>query len=107
MRQILIDRARARLSAKRCHQQIHSDDFDLFVRTDRDADEILAVDEALRELTRQSPRQSQLVELRYFAGYSLEESAAVLGVSQRTARRDWQVARTRLKVAIDGTPAFS
>ena len=107
MRQILIDRARARRTAKRCHEQVQTDKFEPFVCTDRDADEILAVDQALKALTRHSPRQSQLVELRYFGGYSLEESAAVLGVSERTARRDWQVARTRLKVAIDGSPSFS
>jgi RNA polymerase sigma factor (TIGR02999 family) len=107
MRRILIDRARARRSEKRGGEQAAIEIRDALVVTDQDADEILAVDRALEQLTRQSPRQSQLVELRYFAGYSIEESAAVLGVSTRTARREWQVARTRLKVAIDGSAAVS
>jgi len=102
MHQILVDRARARRSEKRGGELVRLEDADQLVRTDADADEILAVDLALLSLKRQSRRQAELVELKYYAGYTLEESAAVMGVSERTARRDWDVARVRLQEAIDG-----
>ena len=102
MRGILVDRARARLSAKRGGDQVRVDEGVQLVRTDVDADEILAVDLALGELKRQSPRQAQLVVLRYYGGFTLAESAAVLHVAERTAKRDWDAARTRLKIAIEG-----
>lgn len=105
MHQILVDRARARLSAKRGGDQIRVDELDQLVRTDADADEILAVDIALDALKRHSPRQAQLVELKYYAGYTLEESAVMMGVSERTAKRDWEQARVRLQIAIDGPEA--
>jgi len=53
------------------------------------ADEVLIVDEALGRLTKWDPRQAKIVELRYFGGYSVEETAEVLGVSERTVKRDW------------------
>ncbi len=105
MRQILVDRARARRSEKRGGDQVRVEDTEQLVRTEADAVEILAVDRALGSLKRQSPRQAQVVELRYFAGYSLEETAMVLGVAERTVKRDWDAARTRLKIAIDGPDA--
>jgi RNA polymerase sigma factor (TIGR02999 family) len=102
MRQILVDRARARHSEKRGGDQVRVEETEQLVRTEADAIEILAVDRALGSLKRQSPRQAQVVELRYFAGYSLEETALVLGIAERTVKRDWDAARTRLKIAIDG-----
>jgi RNA polymerase sigma-70 factor, ECF subfamily len=105
MHRILVDRARARKTGKRGHDPIAEELDESLIKTDADADRILAVDRALEQLSQQSSRLAQLVELRYFAGYSLEESALVMGVSERTLRRDWQVARTRLRLAIDGTPA--
>ena len=78
------------------------DESEQSVRTDADADEILAVDTALVKLKQQSPRQAQVVELRYFAGYSLEETAMARGVAERTVKRDWNVAKVRLKMAIAG-----
>jgi RNA polymerase sigma-70 factor, ECF subfamily len=103
MRRILVDRARGRLAEKRAGQQIPTDPAELLIRSDHEADEIIAVDRALDLLAEEAPRQCRLVELRYFIGMSIEETAAVLGISTRTARRDWQVARTRLMGAIDGT----
>jgi DNA-directed RNA polymerase specialized sigma24 family protein len=76
---------------------------DNVVQTDQQADEIIGVDRAMDELAERAPRQCMLVELRYFAGFTIEESATVLGISARTARREWQVARARLMGAIDGT----
>jgi RNA polymerase sigma factor (TIGR02999 family) len=103
MRRILVDRARARRSAKRDARMVQEDEAEMFLITVREADQILAVDRALEGLSLQSPRQARLVELRYFAGFSEDESATALGISSRQARRDWQVARTRLRIAIDGT----
>ncbi|HXM40379.1 MAG TPA: ECF-type sigma factor [Bryobacteraceae bacterium] len=102
MRDILVDRARARLSSKRGGDLVRVEESDQLVRTDADADEILAVDLALGTLKRQSPRQAQLVVLRYYGGFTMEESAAVMGVSERTAKRDWEQARVRLRAAIEG-----
>ena len=101
MRRIVVDRARARMAAK--HSGIAVDPDTALVATDREADQILAVDLALAELSQIAPRQCKLVELRYFAGYTIEESALILGVSSRTARREWEIARTRLREIIDGS----
>lgn len=101
MRRILTDRARARMADKRAEGALRVELNEALVSTDENAEEILSVDQALETLSRHSPRQCQLVELRYFAGYTMEESAAILGVSDRTARREWQVARTRLRGIID------
>jgi RNA polymerase sigma factor (TIGR02999 family) len=105
MHRILVDRARARQAEKRGNDPVAAQITESLIRTDADADQILGVDRALEQLSQQSGRLAQLVELRYFAGYSLEESALVMGLSERTVRRDWQVARARLRLAIDGTPA--
>lgn len=102
MHQIVVDRARARHSEKRGGDVVRVEQTDQLVCTDADADQILAVDLALGQLQRHLPRQAQLVELKYFAGYTLEESAMVLGVSQRTLKRDWDQARVRLQIAIEG-----
>ncbi|HXA49838.1 MAG TPA: ECF-type sigma factor [Candidatus Acidoferrum sp.] len=104
MRRIVVDRARARRTEKRGGDQMHDDLDQAFASTDSEAEEILAVDRALESLTRQSVRQAQLVELRFFAGFNEDEAADALGISKRTVRREWQVARTRLRMAIDGTP---
>jgi RNA polymerase sigma factor (TIGR02999 family) len=104
MRRIVVDRARARRTEKRGGDQMHDDLEQAFASTDSEVDEILAVDRALESLFRQSQRQAQLVELRFFAGFNEDEAADALGISTRTARREWQVARTRLRMAINGTP---
>jgi len=105
MRRILVDRARARKANKRDGgAQVDLEDAQWF-RSDADVDEVIAVDRALQQLQRDSPRQCRLVELRYFGGYTIEESASVLHISARHARREWDTARTRLREAIDGAPA--
>jgi RNA polymerase sigma factor (TIGR02999 family) len=105
MRRILVDRARARCSMKRRGIKVQPECVEAHFASDSEAEQVLSVNRALDSLSRQSPRQAQLVEFRYFGGFSEEESAAALGISVRTARREWQVARTRLRMAIDGTPA--
>ena len=102
MRRIVVDHARARRADKRRGERVRVEEGESIVRTDRDADEILAVESALEMLRKHSPRQEKLVELHWFAGYSMNESAGILGISPRTARREWQVARVRLQEAIDG-----
>ena len=61
-----------------------------------DAAEAVAVDEALAALERHDERLAELVELRFFGGFSVEETAELLGVSERTVKRDWQKARALL-----------
>jgi RNA polymerase sigma-70 factor, ECF subfamily len=103
MRQIVIDRARARHARKRGSEfklipQDEHTDSPTYDRTF----EILLVAHAMSDLKALSPRQEQVVEMRYFAGYSLEETALLLGLSSRTVKRDFEVARARLRLAIEG-----
>jgi RNA polymerase sigma factor (TIGR02999 family) len=100
MRRILVDHARGLRSSKRnggTRVELTPD----FTLTEANADDILAVDEALGRLELLDPRQSQVVELRYFAGLSNEEIASVTGVNARTVRRDWQLARAWLHSQLD------
>ena len=97
MRQILVDFARARASQKR------GGDEAIFVSltgaldtpTERPLD-LVALDDALTTLARLDARQSQIIELRFFGGLSVEETAEVLGVSPGTVMRDWRTARAWL-----------
>jgi RNA polymerase sigma factor (TIGR02999 family) len=93
MRRILVDAARKRATAK------HGGDLgrmdltevpDLSDRKDRD---LIALNDALDELNESDPRKAKIVELRYFGGLSVEETAAVLNVSEGTVARDWRLAR--------------
>ena len=96
MRRILVDFARRRSSRKRGGEvQKVTLEETLVVPLEQKTD-LVALDEALKELAEISPRQSQTVELRYFGGLSEEEIAEHLGVSVRTVRRDWSVARAWL-----------
>ena len=93
MRRILVDFARARNNLKRGGKarQVSLDDA-LVVSQERGAD-LVALDDALTALAEIDPRQSQVVELRFFGGLSVEESAEVLKVSPETIMRDWKVAK--------------
>jgi RNA polymerase sigma-70 factor (ECF subfamily) len=103
MRRIIVDRARAAQSQKRGTDPTRVELLEGMAMTDRNIDEILAVNAALDELSIRRPREAALVELRYFAGFSLEEAASALKISPRTARRDWEIARLYIKDAINGT----
>ena len=96
MRRILVDFARARQNIKRGGgaRPVSLDDA-IIAAPERGAD-LLALDEALERLTTISPRQSRVIELRYFGGLTEDEVAAVLDVSQRTVRNDWGLARAWL-----------
>lgn len=110
MRRILVDHARRRHAAKRGRQHQVTLDTDALADAANDAgatDEVLAVDDALARLATVDPRQAQLVEFRYFAGFSLEETAELLGVSLATAKRDWAFARAWLQRELGDPPAAS
>ncbi len=65
-----------------------------------DPDRMLALDEALRRLEGQDPRSAEVVQLRYFAGLSVRETAEALGTSERTVKREWAFARAWLRDAL-------
>lgn len=101
MRHVLVDHARARLAAKRGAGKVDAltDDIEPFWESD---DRLVELDEALVRLARLNPRLAQVVELRFFAGYSDEQSAALMGVTDRTVRRDWVKARAWLYRELNG-----
>jgi len=100
IRRILIDHARNRQAAKRGDGAIKlSLDEAMATPDSRDFD-LVALDDALADLARLDPQQSRLVELRFFAGLSVEESAAVLGVSTATVKREWAAAKAWLYRAL-------
>jgi RNA polymerase sigma factor (TIGR02999 family) len=103
MHRITVDRARAKKAEKHGGAFDQVEWNDSFPMAERDADEILMVDRAMEDLALRNPRFAQLVELRYFAGYTNEETADILKLSTRQVRRDWQKARNRLHDAIHGT----
>jgi len=96
MRRILIDHARGHLRQKRGgeHKKVSLDE--TFVFSEQKSAELLAVNDALELLARVDSRQARVVELRFFAGLSVEEAAEVLGVSPKTVKRDWSVAKAWL-----------
>jgi RNA polymerase sigma factor (TIGR02999 family) len=99
MRRILIDRARRRQSQKRGgdRRRVELDAGAELAGPGGDAaDDLLALDEALRQLEAEEPLKARLVQLRYFAGLSLQEAAAALGISAATAKRYWVYARSWL-----------
>jgi RNA polymerase sigma factor (TIGR02999 family) len=100
MRHILVDYARARQTARRggAARPISLEEAAL-VTAERAA-ELVAFDEALKELAKLSQRQSRVVELRYFGGLSVDETATVLSVSPETVMRDWSMAKTWLHRAL-------
>ena len=96
MRRILVDFARARLNLKRGGglRPISLDE--AVVSAPERAGDLCALDDALRRLAALNPRQSQVVELRYFGGLTEEEVGQMLGVTGRTVRSDWRLARAWL-----------
>ena len=104
MRRILVDTARAKTYQKRGGGAVAA-----CLDDDRPAapirpDEIVALDEALERLAAHDPRRSRVVELRFFGGLDVEETAEVLNVSRHTVMRDWTLARTWLFRELRGSP---
>ncbi len=100
MRQIVLDHARARGCVKRGGGRVRLElDVAASLAADSVADEkeILALNEALSRLKDQDPRMAEVVGLRFFAGLSIQEVAAILGVSERTVKNDWKFAKAWLQ----------
>jgi RNA polymerase sigma factor (TIGR02999 family) len=99
MRQVLVDAARAKAADKRGGDRLRVSLDEASGPAAPDgppADDLLAHDEALAFLEAEDPRKARLVELRYFAGLSVEDAAAALGISPATAKRHWVYARSWL-----------
>jgi RNA polymerase sigma-70 factor (ECF subfamily) len=96
MRHILVDYARSKNAQKRAAgQKILLDDAVSF--PDKKEIDLLRLDEALQSLEKLDPRQSKIIELRFFGGLSVEETAHVLKISETTVKREWRFAKTWLQ----------
>ena len=96
MRRILVENARRRKSAKRGGAMRRVDLDVTLTPVDGRSPDLLALDEALRQLEREAPEKAELVKLRFFCGLSIDEASAALGVSSPTAKRHWTYARAWL-----------
>jgi RNA polymerase sigma factor (TIGR02999 family) len=102
MRRILIDNARRKQADKRGgqRQRVSLDDADVgYTPPD---DEVLAIDDALTRLAAEDAQAARLIQLRYFAGLSVEEAAEVVGLARSTAYEHWAYARVRLRCLLQG-----
>jgi len=96
MRRILIEKARRkqRLKGGGGHQRVALDDAELAI--EEPSTDVIALDEALAKLAEEDPTKAELVKLRFFAGLSIEQAAAILGISRATADRYWSYAKAWL-----------
>ena len=97
MRRVLVDHARKRGAGKRNPSTVYVDLGTPETGAADRATELLALDDALTELEKLDPRQAKVVELRFFAGLSVEETAEVAGISTATVKREWRTARAFLR----------
>ncbi|HJQ27377.1 MAG TPA: sigma-70 family RNA polymerase sigma factor [Blastocatellia bacterium] len=97
MRRLLVDYARSRKASKRGGSQLRLSLMGIEQANREDEVDCLALDEALQKLAGLNPQYGQVVELRYFGGLTIEETAEVMGVSHATVERDWKFARVWLK----------
>jgi len=100
MRRILVDHARSHLAEKRGSGAAKVPLEDAVVMSKERPDELLTLDESLTRLGRMDPQQARIVELRIFAGLSVEDTAALLGISPATVKRDWSMAKAWLSLEI-------
>ena len=96
MRHVLIDHARAHARDKRGGGALQVSLNDAIALGEQRAEELVALDEALRSLEHLDPQKGRIVEMRYFGGLSIEETAEVLDISPRTVRREWRRAKAWL-----------
>jgi RNA polymerase sigma-70 factor (ECF subfamily) len=103
MRRVLVDYARARKREKRGGGEptIPLDAVESFL-TEKESEEVLALDRALDRLAQMKERAARVVELRFYAGLSVEETARILQVSEKTVQRDWIAARAWLRSEVAG-----
>jgi RNA polymerase sigma-70 factor, ECF subfamily len=97
MRHILVDYARTRQREKRGGAQTRIMLEDALAFISPSDPELIALDDALNALAEKDPRKGQIVELRYFGGLSIEETAEALGISTTTVRREWTMAKAWLR----------
>jgi RNA polymerase sigma-70 factor (ECF subfamily) len=107
MRRILVDHARGRQSAKRGGSDRHVPLDETLTDSNERSAEVLALNEALDHLATVDERKSRIVELRFFAGLSIEETAGVLAVSPGTVMRDWTLAKAWLRREISNDASNS
>lgn len=103
MRRILVDHARGKKRDKRggkMHRILLTDDISVTNRNDED---VLAVDDAINKLSKLESRQADIVELRFFGGLSVAQVAETLGVSKRTVEADWTMLRAWLRRELSGS----
>ncbi|KAA6459135.1 sigma-70 family RNA polymerase sigma factor [Acidobacteria bacterium AB60] len=105
MRQILVEYARSRKAEKRGGAAIRIA-FDQMVESPSKPDvDLVALDDALEDLAQIDPQQTRVVELRFFSGLTIEDTAQVLGISESTVKRDWNTAKAWLYRELDRTAA--
>ena len=101
MRRLLVDHARGRRALKRgIPVTMNEEIFERAAHADQ-TEEILAVDEILARLAQLDPQQARIVELRYFGGLSVEETAEAMAISPRTVKRDWAMAKAWMKTQLE------
>ena len=98
MRRIMVDRARRRLAVKRGAGDARLDIDEVDIPAPANDDQLLAINDALTRLAAIDPRKAELVTLRYFVGFSFEETAEILGIAVPTAKQWWAYARAWLRV---------
>jgi RNA polymerase sigma factor (TIGR02999 family) len=106
MRHLLVDNARARAAAKRGGGAVRLELDEALLVPEETLDSVEELDEALKRLEALDPRQSQILEQRYFGGLSLEETAEALGISLATVKRELRSARAWLAVELGGEPSL-
>ena len=102
VRNVLVDHARARAAGKRGAGAMTVVLTESSAKVPAPEVNLLDLDAALRELERLDPQHSRIVELRYFAGLSIEETAAVVGTSESSVKRDWVLAKTWIRRRMEG-----
>lgn len=100
MRRILVERARQRKTLKRGGEQRKVEFDDRLYMSDHDDERLLLLDDALKHLEASDPLRSELVKLRYFAGFTVSEAAQVLGISKTKAERMWTFTRAWLQTEL-------
>lgn len=103
MRRILIDHAKGRLRGKRGGETVTVQLNEALTFSPEHSEELMKLDEALERLSKLDARQSRIVELRFFGGLSIEETAEFLRISPKTVKRDWTVAKAWLSSELRGT----
>ena len=101
MRHVLVDYGRERKRAKRRGASIHISIDKAWVAAPERLEEVLAIDQALQRLAKIDPRKAQVVEMRFFGGLDVEETAEALGIAPNTVIRDWSFARAWLRLELE------